>query len=196
MGGKWKASTGEWLVFSEYRHIKRELVSVDPPTFEYHNAGIVWRGQQEYYKGIDVTPDTRSTWTFHKLTEDGFQGWAAIEAYQRLSGKETQLDFLDGYYPGPAVIRKPIGAAFKEFCEALIREIYQDEPAFEKQKPGPKPHGLYDECFEKECNGQSRDVVFAHYCKQTGIENPTRQDRRNYNEAMRRRNQKRRKQTI
>ena len=98
--GHWKSSDGEWsLVFSEHRNERR---------------------------GLDVTPETRTTWEVFLSPITGKKGHAAIEAYQEAGGKITRLEFWDGYYPagvwGPAQDRKPIGPAFEEFCQMVIEE--------------------------------------------------------------------------
>lgn len=69
-------------------------------------------------------------------------GFAGIEAYERHDG--TSVDFLDGYDPVRIMdldmpgIASPIGCAFEEFCEWVIRELWgegdnvPEEPLREK----------------------------------------------------------------
>ena len=104
--GHWESSDGEWsLVFGEQGDDER-------------------RG---------LAPETRTTWIVYSSATTGKKGHAAIEAYQEAGGKITRLEFWDGYYPagvwGPAQDRKPIGPAFEEFCQMVIREAPQATPA-------------------------------------------------------------------
>ena len=90
---------------------------------------------------VDVTPATRGSWAvgLHPGSPGLIKCWAGIEAYEQPG--HTKVDFWDGYSPGspPGVEYPPIGAAFEEFCEMIVREMQLLVPTREEagNKHGP-----------------------------------------------------------
>lgn len=74
---------------------------------------------------LEQTIATRGSWVvaLHPGSSSGTECWAGVEAYEQPG--YTKVDFGDGYFPGapPGVEYPPIGAAFEEFCEMIVREM-------------------------------------------------------------------------
>jgi len=152
--GIWASAGGEHLAFKERRQTKTELVAWEPASEEcLAGTSYVVTGSQAHYKDIDITPPTRASWMVHASGELE-SGGGGIEAYEMPGGQHTRIDFLDGYTPGwPAFQGIPIGPAFVEFCEIVLREaqafqveelprLSPEHPLAEKTQGKPGRPGL------------------------------------------------------
>jgi hypothetical protein len=119
---EWKSTEDVKLFFQEFPDIERELVGVTP------SQGVFGPSVEYHYKNVDKTPSNCGSWIVWALNKGG--GKAGIEAYQQLN--QTIVDFWDGYMPlHPTLKFTPIGAAFEEFCDMVVRETHaaSDEAA-------------------------------------------------------------------
>lgn len=109
----WMSSNGERLVSGERRQTAQELVGLDPTSPFY---------QKKHYKWVDVTPPTRGSWEVRLVGGEETEGYAGVEVYERPG--RIHVDFLDGHRPHwLGVEYPPIGSAFEEFCEMIVKEV-------------------------------------------------------------------------
>jgi hypothetical protein len=76
--------------------------------------------------GLDVTPATRGSWSVFLAPVEG-PGYAGIEAYELSGDRGTRIEFLDCYTPRSPKLNEPIGSAFEEFIDIVLRETVSDQ---------------------------------------------------------------------
>jgi len=142
----WVSSNGERLIFHEMWQMRAELVAVDPGGRREYLGGhpVTVAGPQRYYRNVDITPKAMTSWAVCVLPPGGGKVSlrAGVEAYEALDGQHIQIDFLDGHSPWwPACRATPIGPAFVEFCEMVLREVEASQGGEEPSPELPKKRG-------------------------------------------------------
>jgi len=141
----WVSANNERLQFGEMPHWTRDLV---------------WEGSSVKVEIADDTPANRGSWGVWFLGRTDEERHAGIEAYEEQPG-QTQVVFRDGYNREfPSGDYPPIGAAFEEFCEMIVKET--QAASGEQDELQADSGAVAEQMMPAEDEGGKMEIFFAY----------------------------------